>query len=151
MYTTVPEHRNAKIQRLMADGVEMLTVTAGPTPVGPYSSAVIAQGFVFISGQIPLNPETNLLEEFEGDIKKQTELVLSNLQLILIAAGCTKNDVVKTTILLTNMDDFAQVNAAYADFFGAHKPARATFAVAALPKGAKLEIEAIACCTSKHN
>jgi 2-iminobutanoate/2-iminopropanoate deaminase len=124
-------------------------VTGGPTPVGPYSSAVIAQGFVFISGQIPLNPQTNTLEDFDGDIKKQTELVLSNLQLILEAAGCTKNDVVKTTILLTDINDFAQVNLAYGDFFGEHKPARATYAVAALPKGAKLEIEAIACCTSK--
>jgi 2-iminobutanoate/2-iminopropanoate deaminase len=126
------------------------TVTAGPTPVGPYSSAVIAQGFVFISGQIPLNPITNTLENFEDDIHKQTELVLSNLQSILAAAGCTKEDVVKTTILLTDINDFAQVNLAYADFFGAHKPARSTYAVAALPKGAKLEIEAIACCTSKH-
>jgi 2-iminobutanoate/2-iminopropanoate deaminase len=125
-------------------------VTAGPTTVGPYSPAIKAQGFVFVSGQIPLDPNTNTLSLFDGNIKKQTELVLSNLLTILKAAGCTQNDVVKTTILLTDFNDFADVNAVYADFFGAHKPARSTYAVAALPKGANIAIEAIACCISAH-
>lgn len=126
----------------------MQFVTAGPNAVGPYSPAVKSQGFVFVSGQISINPETNALALFDGDVKKQTVQVLSNLLAILEAAGCSKTDVVKTTILLTDMNDFANVNAVYGDFFGAHKPARATYAVAALPKGANIEIEAIACCTS---
>jgi 2-iminobutanoate/2-iminopropanoate deaminase len=121
------------------------SVIAGPTPVGPYSSAIKAQGLVFISGQIPLDPNTNTLMLFDGDIKKQTELVLSNILTILKASGCTQHDVVKTTILLTDINDFADVNAVYGDFFEGHKPARATYAVAALPKGANIEIEAIAC------
>jgi 2-iminobutanoate/2-iminopropanoate deaminase len=119
-----------------------------PSAVGPYSQAYLAQGFLFVSGQIPISPETNTLELFDGDIAKQARLVLSNLLAILEAAGCTKNEVVKTTILLTDINDFAVVNAVYSEFFGDHKPARATYAVAALPKGANLEIEAIACCTA---
>jgi 2-iminobutanoate/2-iminopropanoate deaminase len=120
-----------------------------PSAVGPYSQAMLSQGFVFVSGQISIEPETNTLALFDGDIKKQTLQVLSNLLAILEAAGCTPSDVVKTTILLTDINDFSAVNALYADFFGDHKPARATYAVAALPKGANIEIEAIACCTSR--
>lgn len=127
--------------------IPLQTVKA-PSAIGPYSQGIIAQGFVFVSGQLPVDPETNALMLFEGNIKKQTELVLSNILAILQAAGCTQNHVVKTTILLTDINDFAEVNAAYADFFGDHKPARATYAVAALPKGANIEIEAIA--TSSH-
>lgn len=115
-----------------------------PSAVGPYSQAIVSQGFVFVSGQIPIDPETNALNLFDGDVEKQTDLVLSNLLAILEAAGCTKQSVVKTTILLTDINDFAKVNTVYGNFFGDHKPARATYAVAALPKGAQVEIEAIA-------
>lgn len=124
--------------------MRLLQTAKAPSAIGPYSQGIFVQGFVFVSGQIPLDPETNTLMLFEGNIKKQTELVLSNLLAILQAAGCTQNDVVKTTILLTDINDFADVNTVYAEFFGDHKPARATFAVTALPKGANIEIEAIA-------
>jgi 2-iminobutanoate/2-iminopropanoate deaminase len=117
-----------------------------PEAIGPYSQATVAQGFVFVSGQIPLHPETNTLMHFDGDIAKQTELVLSNLHAILAAAGCAPKHVVKTTVFLTNIQDAAAVNAVYANFFGDHAPARAVCAVTALPKGANIEIEAIACC-----
>lgn len=115
-----------------------------PNAVGPYSQAIVSQGLVFVSGIIPIDPETNALSLFDGNIEKQTELVLSNLLAILEAAGCTKQSVIKTTIMLTDLSVFPQVNTVYGEFFGDHKPARSTFAVAALPKGANIEIDAIA-------
>ena len=112
-----------------------------PDPVGPYSQAISIDGFVFCSGQIGLDPATGQLVE---GVEAQAERVLRNLGAVLDAAGLTFADVVKTTILLTDMADFATVNAVYARFVSDPPPARATFAVAGLPRGALVEIEAIA-------
>lgn len=124
----------------------VITTSEAPSAIGPYSQAISSDGFLFVSGQIPIDPKSSTLQLFNGDIKKQTQLVLSNIQAIITAAGCVKTDVVKTTILLTNIKDFDAVNVIYAEFFGAHKPARSTYAVMALPKGANIEIEAVVGC-----
>jgi 2-iminobutanoate/2-iminopropanoate deaminase len=113
-----------------------------PAPIGPYSQAIISGQDVFCSGQIPLDPQTGNI--VEGDIAAQTQRVLDNLQAVLVAAGASFDDVVKTTIFLIDMGDFAAVNAAYERAFGRAKPARSTIAVAALPRGARVEIDCIA-------
>lgn len=113
-----------------------------PAAIGPYSQAIEAGGFVFCSGQIPLDPTTGAL--VEGDIAAQTERVMKNLAAVLEAAGVTFASVVRTTIYLVDMADFAAVNAAYAKWFGKVPPARATVQVAALPKNARVEIDAVA-------
>lgn len=113
-----------------------------PAAIGPYSQAVKAGNLLFISGQIPVDPATGL---FAGeDVTSQTRQSLCNVRAILEAAGCTMADVVKTTVLLADMADFAAMNAVYAEFFPENCPARACFAVKELPKGALVEIEAIA-------
>ena len=113
-----------------------------PAAIGPYSQAVQAGNMLFVSGQIPVDPATG---EFAGnDITTQTRQSLTNVKNILEEAGYTTADVVKTTVLLANMGDFAAMNAVYAEFFTAPCPARAAFAVKDLPKGALVEIEAIA-------
>lgn len=114
-----------------------------PAAIGPYSQAVQAGNILFVSGQIPVDPATGA---FAGeDITTQTRQSLTNVKNILEAAGYTTADVVKTTVLLANMGDFAAMNAVYAEFFSAPFPARAAFAVKDLPKGALVEIEAVAC------
>lgn len=113
-----------------------------PAPIGPYSQGVIHGGLLFCSGQTPIDPATG--EMVEGDISSQAGRVLENVGAVLRAAGYDFGDVVKTTIFLTGMNDFAAVNAVYARYFGESKPARSTVAVAALPRGARVEIEAIA-------
>jgi 2-iminobutanoate/2-iminopropanoate deaminase len=117
-----------------------------PAAIGPYSQAISHGSCVFLSGQIPLDPGTG--ELVEGDIRAQTRRVLENLRAVLAASGCDKSHVMKTTIYLLDMADFQQVNEEYAAFFGAHRPARATVAVAGLPKGARVEIDAI-CITGQ--
>ena len=112
-----------------------------PAAIGPYSQAMIANGMVFTSGQIALTPAGEMLE---GDVSVQCVQVLANLKAVLEAAGSSLNKVVKTTIFLDNMDDFAAVNAIYGEAFGSHKPARSTVAVKTLPKNALVEIDAIA-------
>ena len=112
-----------------------------PDPVGPYSQAIAIDGFVFCSGQIGLDPATGQLAE---GVEAQADRVMRNLSAVLDAAGLTFADVVKTTILLTDMADFATVNRIYARFVSDPPPARATFAVAGLPRGALVEIEAVA-------
>ncbi len=113
-----------------------------PKPIGAYSQAVKYESLIFISGQIALNPKTN---EIEGKtIEEQTKQVLKNIDAILKEAGLTRNHVIKTTIYLKNINDFSKVNAIYNEFFGEHKPARATIEVSNLPKDALIEIEAIA-------
>ena len=114
-----------------------------PAAIGPYSQAMQAGNLLFVSGQIPIDPATGA---FAGDdITTQTRQSLTNVKNILETAGYTCADVVKTTVLLANMGDFAAMNAVYAEFFTAPCPARAAFAVKDLPKGALVEIEAIAC------
>ena len=113
-----------------------------PAAIGPYSQAVQAGNMLFVSGQIPIDPATG---EFAGsDITTQTHQSLTNVKNILEAAGYTLNDVVKTTVLLADIADFAAMNAVYAEYFNENKPARACFAVRDLPRGALVEIEAIA-------
>ncbi len=112
-----------------------------PAAIGPYSQAITADGFLFTSGQLGMDPATGTLQP---DIKAQTAQSLQNIQAILEAAGLRKSDVVKTVVFLKNMDDFAAVNEIYAAFFGDHKPARSCVEVARLPKGGLVEIEVVA-------
>lgn len=119
-----------------------IQTSLAPAAIGPYSQAVEANGFLFCSGQIALNPKTG---ELVGEtVTEQTQQVLLNLKAVLNAADLTFENVVKTTIYLTDINDFAAVNLVYGEFFGTSKPARATVAVAALPRDAKVEIEAMA-------
>ncbi|WP_413294078.1 RidA family protein [Bdellovibrio sp. HCB185ZH] len=113
-----------------------------PKAVGPYSQAVAMGDFLFCSGQISIDPKTN--EVFTGDIKTQTEMVMKNVEAVLAANNMNFSNVVKTTIFLTNMADFATVNEIYAKSFTAAPPARSTVAVAALPKGVNVEVEVLA-------
>ena len=113
-----------------------------PKAAGPYSPAVRLNGMVFLSGQIPLDPDTNQL--VTGPIQDQTSRVLENLKLVLAEAGLSFQDVVKTTVFLKNMNDFAQMNETYGSYFGPHPPARTTVEVARLPRDVHIEIEAIA-------
>ena len=121
-----------------------VSTPAAPAAIGPYSQAIEASGsrFLFLSGQIPLDPVTG--EMRNGSVREEIEQVLANMQAVLAAAGAAPASIVKTTIFLTDMADFSLVNEHYAAFMGDHRPARATVAVAALPKGARVEIEAIA-------
>ncbi len=113
-----------------------------PKPVGPYSQAVEVGGFMFCSGMIPINPATNLV--FTGPIEEQAKQVLENIKALLESQGLSLNNVVKTTMYLTNMNDFTAVNDVYAKYFVEQTPARTTIAVSALPKGVNVEIEVIA-------
>ena len=113
-----------------------------PAALGPYSQAIEVGNFVFASGQIPLDPKTG---ELEADITKATKLVLTNMQAVLKEAGATFDNVVKTTVFLADLNDFAEMNKAYETFFNAPYPARSTVQVAKLPKNSVVEIECIAC------
>ena len=121
---------------------QAISTTSAPAAVGPYSQGIALDGFVFCSGQIGLDPASGVL--VDGGVEAQAERALQNLSAVLDAAGCTFADVVKTTVFLAVIDDFAAVNAVYARFMPDPPPARSTFAVGALPKGARIEIEAIA-------
>ncbi len=113
-----------------------------PKAIGPYSQAVKANGFVFVSGQIPIDSKTG---EFSGDdIETQTRQCLNNVKAVLTAAGSSLENVVKVNVSMLNMDDFAKMNSVYAEFFNENSPARAAVQVARLPKDALVEIEAIA-------
>ncbi len=123
-------------------GARQSILTGGaPAPIGPYSQAVRVDGDLYCSGQIALDPAGTLED---GDAGTQARRVLANLGAVLSAAGFDFSHVVKTTIFLVDMDDFAAVNAAYQEAFGASKPARSTVAVAALPRNARVEIDCIA-------
>jgi len=113
-----------------------------PAAAGPYSQAVYANGFLFVSGQLPIDPDTG--EMIKGDAAKAAERVIANIQNILEAAGASLEDVVKTTVYLKDMDDFEQVNEAYGRFFARAYPARVCVAVKTLPKDADIEMDAIA-------
>src|SRR5262245_12913068 len=120
---------------------EVYVTDKAPRPVGPYSQVVKAAGFLFLAGQIPLTSE-NIMNE--GDIVAQAHQVMTNLQAVLEKAGATLNHVVKTTIFLADLNDFDAVNQVYAQYFQEPYPARSTIQAARLPKGARLEIDAIA-------
>jgi 2-iminobutanoate/2-iminopropanoate deaminase len=120
---------------------EILVTDQAPKPIGPYSQAVRANGFLF-AAQIALDPSTNTF--LEGDVAQQTERVLENLKAILAIAGLTLSHVVKTTVFLKDMNDFATVNEVYAKYFPVAAPARSTVQVAGLPKDALVEIELVA-------
>ena len=121
---------------------EVVSTQDAPGAIGPYSQAIKTNGLVFCSGQIPIDPATN---EFAAtDVEGQTEQVIKNLEAVLKAAGSSLNNVVKTTVFLADMGDFAAMNAVYAKYFSDNKPARATVQAARLPKDARVEIECIA-------
>ncbi|MCL4530894.1 MAG: RidA family protein [Chloroflexi bacterium] len=124
------------------EGKKIIQTEKAPKAIGPYSQAIRSEHLVFTAGQIGLNPASG--ELVEGGIEAQTHQVLSNLKNVLEAADSGMNYVVKTTAFLKDMNDFAKMNAIYAEFFAENPPARSTIAVAALPKGALVEIEAIA-------
>jgi 2-iminobutanoate/2-iminopropanoate deaminase len=113
-----------------------------PEAIGPYSQAISVGPWLFCSGQIPLDPRT--MELVGGDVAQQTEQVMLNLAAVLAEAGCSLSDVVKTTVFLSDMAHFTTMNGVYGKHFGDHKPARATVAVAGLPKGVDVEIEVVA-------
>ena len=115
---------------------------SAPAAIGPYSQAIIADGMVYTSGQIPLDPKTMKIDG--STIEVQTQRALNNLKAVLEAAGSNTDLVLKTTVFLKNMADFANMNEVYSQFFGSHKPARSTVEVARLPKDVLFEIECIA-------
>jgi 2-iminobutanoate/2-iminopropanoate deaminase len=123
---------------------DMRTISTDKAPraIGPYSQGVVANGFLFTAGQIAIDPASG--EIVEGDVVEQTRRVLANLEAILAAAGVGWNHVVKTTVFLHDMGDFSRVNEEYAKAFGSSRPARSTVQVSVLPKGVKVEIDAIA-------
>lgn len=119
--------------------MKALTTEKAPAAIGPYSQAIEANGFVYASGQLPIDPATGAFPE--GGVKEQTRQSILNAQAILRSAGLELSNVVKTTVLLSDIADFAAMNEVYAEFFGEPYPARSAFAVRALPKGALVEID----------
>jgi len=126
----------------MSDLLMRIGVDGAPKAIGPYAQGVIAQGLLFTAGQVPLDPKTMKL--VEGDIAAQTHRVFDNLEAILKGAGCTLADVVKATVFMMDLGDFARMNEVYAARFGDHRPARSTVQVVKLPAGAQIEIELVA-------
>lgn len=121
--------------------MKIINTSKAPAAIGPYSQAIELKGILYISGQIPVNPSDGTIPQ---GIEEQTRQSLRNIGAILEADGLSYDDVAKTTVLLADIGDFAAMNAVYAEFFTGNKPARACYQVAALPKGVKIEIEAIA-------
>lgn len=121
--------------------MKIITSNQAPAAVGPYSQAIQAGDFLYLSGQIPLVPETGLL--VSEDIKAQTEQVMKNMRAVCEAAGGSLSKIVKCTVFMTDLTQFQAMNEVYAVHFGEHKPARSTIQVAALPRGASVEIEAV--------
>jgi 2-iminobutanoate/2-iminopropanoate deaminase len=121
---------------------EIISTENAPGAIGPYSQAVKIGGFVFCSGQIPIDPATG--EFVSNDVAEQTDQVLKNLSAVLEAAGSSLNDVVKTTVFLADMNDFGAMNEVYGKYFSDNKPARATVEAARLPRDARVEIECVA-------
>lgn len=126
----------------MTNTVKLVVTPEAPAAIGPYSQATIVGGFLFSAGQIPLDPKTG--EIVEGDVVAQSTQVLANLAAVLKAAACTWNDVVKTTVFLTDMADFPRFNEVYAETLGPARPARSTVQVSALPRGVSVEVELVA-------
>lgn len=126
----------------MSDALELVHAEGAPEAIGPYSQAVVVDGWVFCSGQIPIVPESGAI--LAGGVTEQTERVLTNLAAVLGAAGSSLGRVVKTTVFLVRMSDFAAMNEVYTRRFGGHRPARSTVEVGALPRGSLVEIECVA-------
>lgn len=122
--------------------MNLLHTDSAPKAIGPYSQAVRSGNLLYTSGQIPLDPQTG--ELVKGDFEAMTRRVFENLEAVLESGGATFRNVIKTTVFLKSMSDFQVLNGIYAEYFGDHKPARSTVAVAELPKGALLEIELVA-------
>jgi len=125
---------------------KIVSTDQAPAAVGPYSQAIQSDNLVFISGQIPLNPATNSIN---GDIQSQTKQVLENISGILSSCGLSLDNVVKTTVFLKDLNDFSSINEVYGQYFKDNLPARSTIEVSGIPKGALVEIEAIAVFNSK--
>jgi len=123
---------------------EVVSTPNAPQAIGPYSQAIKHNGLVFLSGQIPLDTAGNLIE---GGITEQTRQVLNNIKNVLDAAGSNLSSVLKATVFLKSMDDFAEMNKVYSEFFSDHKPARSTIQVAKLPRDVAVEIEVVAACS----
>lgn len=121
--------------------MKVVSTTSAPAAIGPYAQGIIVNNMFYSSGQIPLTAQGELVE---GDIKDQTNQVFENLKAVLAAAGTSLDQVVKTTVFMKDMNDFAEMNEVYASHFGNHKPARSAVEVARLPKDVKVEIEVIA-------
>ena len=121
---------------------KIIETAEAPKPIGPYSQGICANGFIFVSGQIPLDPKTAQI--VDGGLEAQTHQAIGNISAILAAAGSNLDRVVKTTVFLANLEDFPVFNRIYEEYFGGIKPARATVQVARLPKDALLEIEVVA-------
>lgn len=126
----------------MSDSIAPTHTTLAPAAIGPYSQAVVVSGFLFTSGQVGLDPASGDL--VPGGFEAQARRVFANLSAVLKSGGCSFADVVKATVYVTNLGDFAALNAIYAEAMGGHKPARSTVQVAALPKGALVEIDLVA-------
>ncbi len=123
--------------------MQMIETDKAPKAIGAYSQAVKCENLLFVSGQIPIDPNTQ--EMIDGGIEEQTKRVMENIKAIVEEAGINMEHIVKTTIFLKNLNDFQTVNEIYGSYFKNHKPARSTVEVSNLPKGALIEIEAIAC------
>ena len=121
---------------------KVINSSNAPKAIGPYSQAIEEGGFVYTSGVLPIDPVTS--EIYNGDVRVQTEIILKNLENILKEAGCTLKNVVKTTVFMPDLTQFAEMNAVYGTFFKENPPARTTVQVVGLPKGSSIEIEAIA-------
>ena len=121
-----------------------ISTPKAPRAIGPYSQAVVAGGFVFTSGQIPIDPATG--EMISGSIEEQTHRVFANLQAVLEAAGTSLHNAVKVTVYLQSLEDFKRVNEVYAEVFGEVRPARSTVEVAGLPLGSRVEVDVVATC-----
>jgi 2-iminobutanoate/2-iminopropanoate deaminase len=128
--------------------LETISTAGAPKAIGPYSQAITANGLLFTAGQVALDPSSG--ELVTGGIGEQTTRALENLRAVLKAAGSGLDQVVKTTVFLVDMADFSVMNEVYGRVFGAHRPARSTVAVAALPKGARVEIEVIATVSGRR-
>lgn len=126
---------------------QVISTEKAPGAIGPYSQAIQAGRFLYTSGQIPLDPATGNL--VEGDVEVQTKRVMENLQAVLAAAGCTFADVVKTTVFIKSMDNFAKINGIYGEYFSTNPPARSCVEVARLPKDVEVEVEVIALVPEK--
>lgn len=126
----------------MGQELRVVSTDKAPKALGPYSQAIVTDDLVFCAGQIALDPKTG--EIVSGDIKEQTRRVLDNLAAVLEASGSALDRVTKTTVFLTDLAEFAAMNEAYGERFGAHRPARSTVPVSGLPRGARVEIECIA-------